>query len=120
MDDRTVIEPVDRTVFEGLTGGRSPVRGWLTVWSGPLRGRDFPLFPGRNFVGSGRPCSVQISDVRFPDLAFNIRIQDQVWTLVDIDSDNGLIRNDEPVFRCELRDEDWIKAGPTLFRVKIR
>jgi hypothetical protein len=120
MDDKTVIETLDRTVMENLTGLRSPVRGWLTVWNGPLRGRDFPLREGRNFVGSDRLCSINLGDVCTSDLLFNIRIHGGTWTLIDLDSDTGLILNDEPVFRHELRDEDWIKIGNMLFRAKIR
>jgi pSer/pThr/pTyr-binding forkhead associated (FHA) protein len=40
--------------------------------------------------------------------------------MVDLDSDTGVVVNDESVFRKELNDEDWIKAGNTLFRIKKR
>lgn len=120
MDDKTVIETIDRTMLESLTGIRSTQRGWLTVWNGALRGRDFPVYDGRNFVGADRKCSICLTDIHFPDFVFNIRIHDNVWTLIDLDSDGGLILNDEPVFRKELHDEDWIKVANTLFRVKFR
>ena len=123
MDDRTTIEPIDRTILQEFTAisqkGRS-VRGWLTVWSGIWKGRDSPLFDGRNFVGSDKKCGICIPDIYFPDFSFNIRIRDDRWTLIDIDSDSGIIVNEETTFRKELDDEDWIKAGNTLFRIKKR
>lgn len=123
MDDKTIIEPLDKTVLQSFVASRQKdqvVKGWLTVWSGIWKGRDFSLFGGRNFVGSEKKCNICIPDIYFPDFSFNIRIRDEQWTIVDLDSDSGIIVNDEAVFRKDLNDEDWIKAGDTLFRIKKR
>lgn len=122
MDDRTIIETVDKTMFEAVSPLREDavVRGWLTVWNGPLRGRDFPLREGRNFVGRDAACEIVIGEEGFGDFVLNIRIHEGCWTLIDLDSDNGLIVNDEPVFRREAQDGDWIKTGGTLLRLKKR
>ena len=121
MDDKTIIEPLDKTILQSFTTPiqkNRVVKGWLTVWSGIWKGRDFSLFGERNFVGSEKNCGICIPDIDFPDFSFNIRIRDDQWTIVDLDSDTGVIVNDESVFRKELNDEDWIKAGNTLFRIK--
>lgn len=123
MDDKTMIEPLDKTILQSFITTHQKdrvVKGWLTVWSGIWKGRDFSLFGGRNFIGSEKKCSICIPDIYFPDFSFNIRIRDDQWTIVDLDSDTGVIVNDESVFRKELNDEDWIKAGDTLFRIKKR
>jgi len=120
MDDRTRLETLDRTILEEWRGNKpeAQLRGWLTAWSGAGRGSDFPLYEGRNFVGSAAIASVRIADEGFPDLACNIRINAGQWMLIDIDSDCGTMVNDEQVFRHELEDEDWIKYDKLLFRIK--
>lgn len=123
MAERAAGGPFDRTVLEDITAfrqARSPVLGWLTVWSGAQRGADFPLRAGRNFIGSQRECQVRLNDPQVPDFWLNIRIGQAGWTLIDLDSDGGFWRNDHPSFRGELEDGDWIRAGELLLRVKMR
>jgi|GEM_PF-1396352 len=121
MDDRTLIEPLDQTIFEEVGANiRGPVQGWLTIWNGTLRGRDFSLFQGRNFIGSDPHCDIRIIDIYFPPFAVNIRIGPDHWQAIDLDSDDGFVRNDRSDFRCELTDGDWIQTGNVRFRVKKR
>ena len=127
MDDRTVIvEGLDRTRLLPADPGAQaraekpdrPCRGWLTIWSGPQRGADFPLHEGRNFVGSDALCRPRVGDPALADFSFNIRICGDNWQMIDLDSDDGILRNGDPSFRCALQDEDWLKCGEILFRVK--
>jgi len=126
VDDKTVIEPLGQTVLlssisrSAAGTGFSPgaVKGWLTVWSGAQRGFDFHLFEGRNFVGRDPICRPNVADGALADFAFNIRISGDRWSVIDLDSDEGILVNGDPVFRRELQDEDWLKVGEILFRVK--
>ncbi len=123
MNDRTVVESFDRTVLENLRDFRrqyAPLAGWLTVWSGTQRGADFPLCQGRNFVGTHAECQVSLTDPQAADFLFNVRISGRVWTLIDLDSDRGVLKNDIPTCRSTLADGDWIRVGDLLMRVKMR
>ncbi len=122
MDDRTRLEIIDHTVLEDLRPlRRNPrIKGWLTVWAGKYRGCDFTLHEGRNLVGSSSFASVCLDKEIFPDLAFNIRIVEEKWWLIDLDSDAGIKLNDQQVFRALIEDEDWITMENLLFRIKKR
>ena len=59
----TVDDDNEKTIGLSFTaGGINPVVGWLVCEEGPERGRSYPLYAGRNFIGRSHSSDVSIYD----------------------------------------------------------
>ena len=62
-ENDTVDDDNEKTIGLSFTaGGINPVVGWLVCEEGPERGRSYPLYAGRNFIGRSHSSDVSIYD----------------------------------------------------------
>ena len=124
MEDKTRWEEVDKTRIEGMVGDKTilaPRRlvGWVGVVKGRRRGEDFPLFEGRNTLGSSFPSQIILHDPNLSAEHLSIRFRDGAFSLFDLDSEAGVSLNGERAFHATLADGDGIIAGTSSFKVKF-
>ena len=112
-EDKTQMVDVD--ALEQMT--RECV-GWIVIWNGPQKGRDFRLEPGKNPVGTDANCTVVISDPYASGQHCVVRFEEGEYVLVDLDSTNGTYVNRERVVKHHLVDNDTIRIGRTELRFK--
>jgi len=112
-EDKTQMVDVD--AFDQLT--RECV-GWIVIWNGPQKGRDFRLEAGKNPVGTDANCTVVISDPYASGQHCVVRFEEGEYVLVDLDSTNGTYVNRERVVKHHLIDNDTIRIGRTELRFK--
>jgi hypothetical protein len=98
---------------------KRPLSGWLAVFEGNLRGEAFPLYQGRNIIGSSSQCHIQFPDQGVQDQHLSIRFSKEKCLLTDLDSENGTLLNEKRTYRSELKDGDRIRIGEALFRIKM-
>ncbi len=96
-----------------------PLRGWLAVTEGKLRGEAFHLYEGRNTVGSSPMCTLQLMDEGVQDQHLSIRFSSGKCTLTDFDAEGGTFLNGKRIHRSELNDGDSIKVGGVTLRIKM-
>jgi hypothetical protein len=92
--------------------------GWVVIWNGPFKGKDFRLEPGKNALGTDANCQVVLTDPYSSGQHAVIRYEDDEYTLVDLDSTNGTYLNQEKVVKSPLVDNDTIRIGRTEMRFK--
>ncbi|MGL4419890.1 MAG: DUF4123 domain-containing protein, partial [Gemmataceae bacterium] len=93
----------------------------LVVQTGDDAGRAIRIAAtGTTRVGRSAPCEVLLShDAMLSNEHFQIRIQDNVWTITDSKSRFGTLVNGTKIVYSGLKDGDVIKAGRTEFTVTI-
>ncbi len=115
-------EPGDKTQaidISGLTDERSTdVVGWVVALNGPLKGKDFRLVTGRNFIGTAADCEVVLYDPYLSTKHSVIRHENGEFQLIDLDSTNGSFVNDRRITKTELIDNDKIRIGRTEMKFK--
>lgn len=90
----------------------------LVVVAGPDEGREFPLFSGSNTLGRGRGCQVRFSDPMVSRQHARINVTDTA-EVMDLGSANGITVNDEASERRNLRTDDRVQLGDTVFTVRM-
>jgi len=92
--------------------------GWVVIWNGPFKGKDFRLEPGKNSMGTVANCLVVLTGPYSSGQHAVIRFEENEYTLVDLDSTNGTYLNQEKVVKSPLVDNDTIRIGRTEMRFK--
>lgn len=92
--------------------------GWIVVMGGDERGRDFRLVDGRNLIGTAADCSVLVNDRCVSGRHAVIHASKGECTIVDLDSTNGTLVNNQRVARQTLIDNERIRVGRTLLKFK--
>lgn len=92
--------------------------GWIVCLSGPLKGQDFRLVPGKNMIGTAADTDIVLTDQYMSSRHAVIRYEDGIFMLVDLDSTNGSFVNDEQVAKEELIDNDRLRLGRTELKFK--
>lgn len=84
----------------------------------PLSGGEtIPLLKSRFVIGRAADCDLQIQDVSVSGHHCELRFDDSRWTLVDLDSRNGVRVNGEIVKKQALRPGDTILIGSLRMRL---
>jgi Inner membrane component of T3SS, cytoplasmic domain len=106
-----------------LLSGRpkGELAGWLVVMTGDQKGEDFRVREGQNSIGSGIESDIVIKDPAVSGKHAALRCRDKKFLLTDLDSSNGTYLNDapDPISMEELHDNDTIRMGTTLLKVKM-
>ena len=106
-----------------LLSGRpkGELAGWLVVMNGDQKGEDFRVREGQNSIGSGPESEIVIKDPAVSGRHAALRCRDKKFLLTDLDSSNGTYLNDapDPISMEELHDNDTIRIGTTLLKVKM-
>jgi hypothetical protein len=106
-----------------LLSGRpkGELAGWLVVMNGDQKGEDFRIREGQNSIGSGPESEIVIKDPAVSGKHAALRCRDKKFLLTDLDSSNGTYLNDaaDPISMEELHENDTIRIGATLLKVKM-
>lgn len=97
-----------------------PCVGWLVIWEGPLKGKDYRLVEGRNRIGRRADLEVVLSDPEVePEHAHIVFTQDGKYFLSDEASASGTYLNGRRIMETvRIVDNDIIKVGNTVLRFK--
>ena len=117
-DESEVASSDEKTQMVDMGDVSAPVAecvGWVVMWNGPFKGRDFRLEPGKNEMGTDADCAVVLTDPYSSGKHCVIRFdaEEQSYTLIDLDSTNGTFVNNERVVKCRLVDNDKVRIGRT-------
>jgi serine/threonine-protein kinase len=94
----------------------------LSITAGPHIGREFSFDRHDTFlVGRGRGAHFQIpsDDPYFSRRHFLVEVNPPLVRVLDLNSRNGISVNGEKVRVADLKDGDELKAGHTVFRVRV-
>ncbi|MCK4762852.1 MAG: FHA domain-containing protein [Candidatus Aminicenantes bacterium] len=94
------------------------LRGWLVVLSGEWRGKDFPLFAGRNSAGSSHDAGIYLPDEGIEFFHFSIRCEDDAVYLTDLDSHCGVYIDQVRIYRGKIADETIFETAGIAFLIK--
>lgn len=95
----------------------------LTVVEGPHTGKDFRFDRHDTFlVGRSKAAHFQLNfdDPYFSRRHFLMEVNPPRCRVMDLNSRNGIRVNGETVARADLRDGDEVRAGHTVFRLKVQ
>ncbi len=92
--------------------------GWVVVLSGPQKGQDFRIVPGKNVLGTAADCDIVLTDQYLSARHAVIRYEEGTFMLVDLDSTNGTFVNDSRCAKEELIDNDRVRLGRTELKFK--
>jgi len=112
--ERTVainLNDISRATFK-------PVVGWVVILNGELRGRDFRLVDGKNYMGTAADCDVVLTDPYLSSKHTVIRHENGTFTISDLDSTNGTFVNDRRITKYDIIDNDKIRLGRTELKFK--
>jgi hypothetical protein len=106
-----------RTVVVQGAGSKRLV-GWVVVQQGPQRNTDFRLVEGSNRIGRGADSPVRLQDPLVSTMHAMICVEDGIYEIVDLGSQNGTFLNDNQrkVTRDQLKSGDVIKVGDTSLK----
>jgi len=110
----------DKTQFIQVVADDRPKEcvGWVVALSGPLKGQDFRLTPGKNIVGTAADADIVLTDQYMSARHAVIRYEDGIFVIVDLDSTNGTYVNDDRCSKEELIDNDRLRVGRTELKFK--
>jgi eukaryotic-like serine/threonine-protein kinase len=81
----------------------------------PLAGGEpIPLLKDPFVIGRRVDCDLQVQDASVSSRHCELRFDGQYWTIVDLNSRNGIRVNGEPVQKQRLHAGDTIVIGPSL------
>ena len=87
---------------------------YLSVRSGPEKGRQFPLDPNRPMhIGRGASCEILLTDPASSRFHAVIYFEDGNWHLRDTSSRNGTLVNGQKTDHARLLDQSVVTVGGT-------
>ena len=97
-----------------------PCVGWVVIWEGPLKGKDFRLVEGRNTIGKRADMNVVLTDPDVePEHAHIVFTRNQQYFLSDAGTSSGTYVNGERLMETlQIVDNDIIRVGKTVLRFK--
>ena len=97
-----------------------PCVGWVVIWEGPLKGKDFRLVDGRNRIGRRADLEVVLSDPEVePEHAHIVFTRNNQYFLSDEGTSSGTYVNGERIMETtQVVDNDEIRVGKTVLRFK--
>jgi hypothetical protein len=107
------------TVQIDITGGGSPIVGWLVPLDGTQAFRTFKLRGKATKIGTALPCDIVITDGFMSTEHCQITASPEGFSLVDGGSTNGSYVNQHKIQgKQDLIDNDLITLGKTNFKFK--
>ena len=97
-----------------------PCVGWVVIWDGPLKGKDFRLVEGRNRIGKRADMNVVLTDPDVePEHAHIVFTRNKQYFLSDAGTSSGTYVNGERLMETlQIVDNDVIRIGKTVLRFK--
>ncbi|QDT09251.1 sigma 54-interacting transcriptional regulator [Planctomycetes bacterium K23_9] len=91
---------------------------YLTVQSGPEKGKHFPLDPERPMhIGRGSTCEIMLSDPISSRFHAVVYFEDGNWHLRDTSSSNGTFVNGQKAQHARMLDQAVLRIGSTELRL---
>lgn len=122
-DDRTdpAIETYDddRTIIQSELSGEPPAmihHPKLVMLEGPLRGQEFVLNKKQNRIGRDNSADIVIKDESISRLHAIISVDQDIVSITDQESLNGVEIDGEVISEAVLRRGDQFRLGTILFR----
>jgi pSer/pThr/pTyr-binding forkhead associated (FHA) protein len=85
----------------------------------PLNGAEpIPLLKNRFVIGRAADCDLQIQDASVSGRHCELRFDDYQWTLIDLNSRNGVRLNGDIIKKHSVRAGDTIVIGTLRLRLK--
>jgi hypothetical protein len=120
-----------RTAFVGTVIGKDgkPISeprierklvGWLVTYSFDKMGVDFRLYEGRNIIGRDVNCNITVHDQMISAQHASILFKNDKYKIKDELSSHGTWVNGKDIDdeSVELKDNDSIRLGETVFKFK--
>jgi len=98
---------------------RAEAAATVRVINGPDAGKLFSVPAGSSHIGRGRDCEIRLSDPLVSKRHARIVVTDMI-EVVDDNSANGTIVNDEPVQRVAVRPGDAVTIGDTEMTISLQ
>ena len=87
---------------------------YLSVRSGPEKGKQFPLDPSRpSHIGRGASCEIMLTDPVCSRFHAVVYFEDGNWHLRDTSSRNGTFVNGQKTDHARLQNESIVSVGST-------
>ena len=83
----------------------------LLILEGPDAGSKFEFTSGRVLVGRGEECAIRLNQGSISRQHAVFTFLGDAWQLEDLNSQNGVMVQGEPITRVELRDNAEIRFG---------
>lgn len=91
---------------------------YLSVLSGPEKGKQFPLDPSRPMhIGRGTSCEIMLTDPVSSRFHAVIYFDDEAWHLRDTNSRNGTLVNGQKTDHARLLDQSVLVIGRTKLKL---
>jgi predicted component of type VI protein secretion system len=88
---------------------------------GKSQGQGIPVTLSQFLIGRDAQCQLRPASALISNRHCAVLIKDNKVFVRDFDSTNGTFVNDEPVKgEREVRDQDQLKVGPLLFKVRVQ
>ena len=93
--------------------------GFLFVMEGPGAGEIIKLTSGRNTIGTSNECDVKLAEESSSAQHASLRYENHIYTLKDLDSNNGTFVNGNNIVPHNLAENDVIHVGSVKMKFKI-
>ena len=95
------------------------LRGWLVVFSKSQNNMDYPLYEGKNVIGSSPYANIQVTKEEIESFHFSIRFTEKDTYLTDFDTISGIYIDEKRLYRDVIQDETIFYIGESRFLVKF-
>lgn len=101
IDDKTTLQD------------QSQLKGWLVLLTGEWAGKDFPLYEGKNRIGSSHYADIYLPEPTVDPFHFSIRFLEKPapGMITDLDSESGLYIGGKRIYREPIADEMTVGIG---------
>src|SRR5258707_5869742 len=97
------------------TASRSPMIPRLLSISGPIKGSEFPLNKEESTIGRESSNAIWLEHPSVSRRHCMVNVQDDRFTIFDLDSRNGTFVNRVPVKQRQLATGDEVQIGEYVF-----
>jgi pSer/pThr/pTyr-binding forkhead associated (FHA) protein len=93
---------------------------FLKVLAGPDKGKGWELDPEQTYtIGRSRRCNLRLEDRTASGTHADIRAEDSVWRVTDLDSSHGTRVNRQRILAPKpVFDRDHVQVGKTLLEFR--
>lgn len=91
----------------------------LLCMTGPNKGSVYYLLGKRIIIGRGDHVDIQILDTKISREHAELSLAENVFTITDLGTQNGIIVNDSKVKQRKLKDNEKIVIGQTVFKYNV-
>lgn len=117
-DDRATVNFGATRIIQAQEEEPVGVLGWLVIFEGADRWRDFKVSKRKVVVGRSSECDIVLNSSQVSTKHASLRLMDDGLYLTDLDSSNGTYVNDQMVEKQKLSDNDLVRIGDITMKFK--